>query len=423
MTMRAGLVAALILTCVLTCATASAAPSHRRPAAPTRHEPMTFYVVKGAPDACGRGCDSWIEAEGQIVSGTAARLKAFLDRHRDRNMPIYFASPGGNLDQAIVMGNMLHARPTTARVGRTLVRECGFEAQDSDVCIKLKQSGRELHGDLFTGGAICASACPYLLAGAPVHEVAPDAVLGVHSTKVILSFRGGQPDPSVIAAADQRSHERADRMVAAYLARMGIDAGLLGLAKSVRFEDIHVLTRDEIARFGLDRRDFVETPWRFESSGLNMMHKVAFARGPGETSFRLLQWSVTCLDANRFALHFQRPASANPGLTSVSIAGGDSKPAYLISLSARGANVDPKGSSVEQWGVRMLRPALQSLFERPQAEFTETSFAPDGRRAPQTMQLSNDGSAGALRNLLTACPPAKDPVPVQTTRAGETTAK
>src|SRR5579864_7955897 len=160
MTMRAGLVAALILTCVLTCGTASAAPSHRRPAAPVRHEPMTFYVVKGALDACGRGCDSWIAAEGQIVSGTAARLKAFLDRHRDRNLPIYFASPGGNLDQAIVMGNMLHARPATARVGRTLVRECGFEAQDSDVCMKLKQSGRELHGDLFTGGAICASACP-----------------------------------------------------------------------------------------------------------------------------------------------------------------------------------------------------------------------------------------------------------------------
>ncbi len=175
------------------------------------------------------------------------------------------------------MGNMLHAKPIVARVGRTLVRECGFEAQDSDICIKLKQSGRELHGDLFTSGAICASACPYLFAGAAVHEVAPDAVLAVHSTKVILSFRG-QPDPSAVAAADQRGHERADRLVSAYLAKMGIDSGLLALAKSVRFEDIHVLTREEIARFGLDRRDFIETPWRFESNGLNMMRKIAFVR-------------------------------------------------------------------------------------------------------------------------------------------------
>ena len=29
---------------------------------------------------------------------------------------------------------------------------------------------------------------------------------------------------------------------------------------------MHVLTRDEIVRFGIDRRDFVETPWMFESS-------------------------------------------------------------------------------------------------------------------------------------------------------------
>ena len=109
---------------------------------------MTFYVVKGAPDACGRGCGIWIEAEGKVEADTAARLKTFLDRLRDRNLPIYFASPGGNLDQAIAMGNLLHGRTSVARVGRAMVRECGFEAQDSDVCVKLKRSGRELHGDL-----------------------------------------------------------------------------------------------------------------------------------------------------------------------------------------------------------------------------------------------------------------------------------
>ena len=51
-------------------------------------ESMTFYVVKGAPDSCGRGCDSWIEADGKIESDTAARLKKFLERVRDRNLPI-----------------------------------------------------------------------------------------------------------------------------------------------------------------------------------------------------------------------------------------------------------------------------------------------------------------------------------------------
>jgi len=389
----------------------------RRPKAPPqRPEPMTFYLVKGASDACGRGCDSWIQAEGKIEGATTARFKAFLDRLKDRNLPIYFNSPGGNLDQAILMGNMLHARLSLARIGRTLVRECGFEAQDSEACIKVKQSGRELHGDVFTRGALCASACPYFFAGAPRHEIAPDAVVGVHSPKIVFNFHGApQPDAAVIAAADQRGHERADRMVAGYLAKMGIDGGLLRVADSVRFEDIHILTREEIARFGLDRRELVETAWRFESNGLNMMHKVAAVRAPGETSFRLLQWRVACFDTNRFALDFQRPAPASVNYTTVAIAASDAKPVYFSYPPA-------KATGVEQWALRMPRPALQSLLDRPEVELTETALFGDGHRAPQTTRLSNEGWAGALDALLATCPPAKAPAPAaQAASAGALT--
>jgi hypothetical protein len=378
---------------------------------------MTFYVVKGASDACGRGCDSWIEAEGKIEGGTAARFKAFLDHLNDRNLPIYFASPGGNLDQAILMGNMLHARLPIARIGRTLVRECGFEAQDSDDCVKLKQSGRELHGDLFTRAAVCASACPYVFVGAPVHEVAPDAVVGVHSPKIVFNFHGApQPDAAVMAAADERGHERADRMVAVYLAKMGIDAGLLSVAKTTRFEDIHILTREEIARFGVDRRELVEMPWKFESNGLNMMHKIAAVRAPGETSFRLLQWRVACFDVNRFALDFQRPASANPSYTTVAIAGSDARPIYF-------SYPPTKAPGFEQWGLRMPRPALQSLLDRPEVELLETSLAADGSRAARTTKLSNEGWTGALETLLATCAPARAPVAPQASRSAEGSAK
>jgi hypothetical protein len=396
--MIARAIAALVLTCVLTGSAASAASSKQRSAAPpAQQEPMTFYVVKGAPDSCGRDCDSWIEAEGKIESDTGARFKTFLKRLGDRNLPIYFASPGGNLEQAMAMGNMLHAKPTVAGVGRTMVRECGLEAQDSDVCVKLKNSGRELHGDLLTSAAICASACPYVFAGAAVHEVALDAVLAIHSPKVLLSFRGGRPEAFVIAAADQRGHERADRLATAYLARMGIDAGLLALTKTIKFEDIHVLTRDEIARFGLDRRESVETHWRFENNGLNMLHKIAAVRRAGETSFRLLQWRVTCFDANRFALDFQRPAPVNVGITSVSIAHVD---LFVVPVG--------KAAGVEQWSLRgVTRSRLEALVDHPQIEFIESSIGADGRLVPQTIKLSNEGWTAALVNLLASCPPAK----------------
>lgn len=375
---------------------------------------MIFYVVKGGPDECGRGCDAWIEAEGRIEGVTAGRFKAFLDRLKDRRLPIYFNSPGGNLDQAILIGNMLHARLSVARVGRTLVRECGFEAQDSDACVKLKQSGRELHGDLFTRASLCASACPYLLAGAAVHEVAPDAVLGVHSPKIVFNFHGApEPDAAVMAAANQRGHARADHMVAVYLAKMGIDAGLLSVAEHVRFEDIHILTREEISRFGLDRRELVETPWTFESSGINMLHKVAFVRRPGELSFRPLQWRVVCFDTNRFALAFQRPAAASPSFDTVAVAADEGK-------STAFAYPPAKLQNVEQWTLRLTGSALRSLIDRPQIDFTETSLAADGRRVPQIVKLSNDGGPAALQTLLSTCPPAPA---TQAFRAGEGLAK
>src|SRR5439155_10244725 len=83
--------------------------------------PMQFYVVKGAPDACGRGCDSWIAIEGKIDSNAAARFRKFFARVRGRNLPLYLYSPGGNVEQALAMGGILRERPVVARVGRTML--------------------------------------------------------------------------------------------------------------------------------------------------------------------------------------------------------------------------------------------------------------------------------------------------------------
>jgi len=263
MTLRALLVVTLVLTGGPALAAASASRPAQREAPPP---PMVFYVAKGAPDACGRGCDSWIAIEGQVDSGAALRFRKFLRQIRDRNLPMYFSSPGGNLDQALAMGVMLRERPAVARVARTVVKECGFEAQNGDACLKLKQSGRELHGDLWTRGAMCNSACPYLILGATTREIAPDTVLAVHSPKVVAHFSGGAPTQQMRAAATERGLERADRMLSSYVSKMGAESALLDLAKTVKFESMHILTREEIARFGIDRRVFVETPWTFNLS-------------------------------------------------------------------------------------------------------------------------------------------------------------
>ena len=409
MTFRIFPAAVLFLACgpALAVPTAQPAPATARPAprvAPTA--PMTFYVAKGAPDACGRGCDSWIAVEGQVDSGAAPRFRKFFQKVRGGNLPIYFSSPGGNLDQALAMGAMLREKPVTARVARTVVRECGFEAQDSDVCLKLKQSGRELHGELWTRGAMCNSACPYLMLGATTREIAPDAVLAVHSPKVVVHFSGlATPTREMRAAATERGHERADRMVASYIVRMGVDIGLLGLTSTVKFEDIHALTREEIIRFGIDRRERVETPWIFENIGRSTVRKVAIQKDDGDKSYRLSQWRLFCVSTDQFELDFQRPAATSSAFPTVLISNGGATSLYFKSPPL-------KAQGFEIWGVRMNRASLQSLADVPQFDFTEMSQTQDGHRLAHIATFSSEGLAGALDSLLATCPPAKPSAPL-----------
>ena len=65
---------------------------------------------------------------------------------------------------------------------------------------------------------------------------------------------------------------------------MGAEQGLLALASTIRFENMHVLTREEIVRFGIDRRELVETPWTFENVGRSMVHKTVIRKNDGEKS-------------------------------------------------------------------------------------------------------------------------------------------
>jgi hypothetical protein len=58
---------------------------------------------------------------------------------------------------------------------------------------------------------MCNSACSYLILGASTREIAPDAVLAIHSPKVVLRFSGGAPTPQARAAATERSLARIDR--------------------------------------------------------------------------------------------------------------------------------------------------------------------------------------------------------------------
>jgi hypothetical protein len=367
-----------------------------RPVAPNE-APISFYVVKGPPDACGQGCDSWIAAEGKIDNAAAARFRTFMKRIGETQLPIYFHSPGGNLDQALVIGNMLRDKKMVARVGRTVASECGFEAQDSNVCVKLKQSGRALHGEVWLRYAECNSACPYLILGAVRREIAPEALLAVHSPRVTLNFTGGVPTREMRTAALQQTLARADRMVADYLKKMGADPNLLTVARSVPFESMRILTREEIVRFGLDRREQAETPWTFQNDSRSLIFKTMTRRPAGEQAFHMTQLRLICVNAGRFQLDYQRPAPA-AGFVSMSLVDDSSRLNFYFPPR--------RAAGLEAWALQLNRAQLDKLAASGQFELSEGTLA-NGQWQYQPVRFTTEGFSQVMDRLLATCPAAK----------------
>ena len=263
---------------------------------------------------------------------------------------------------------------------------------------------------------MCNSACPYLILGATTREIAPDALLAVHSPKVVAHFRGGVPTPQMQAEANTRGRERADRMLKEYIVKMGAEMELLVLARTVKFEDTRVLTREEIGRFGIDRRDFVETPWTFENVGRSVAHKTALQKLASNGSFRSSQWRLFCINAEQFDLGLQRQAVTQALLPVVSISNGEAKPLYFVSTRA-----SLPGSN--HWAMRMTRASVQSLSEGGQFDLTETSQEPDGRRLARSAKFSSEGLAGAVSSLLVTCPAPRSIAALQPVGSREDAAK
>ena len=82
---------------------------------------------------------------------------------------------------------------------------------------------------------------------------------------MVLRHSGGPPPRGCALRPPGAGLLRVDGMLMRYLVKICAEAGLLVLASTIRFEDVHVLTRQEIVRFGIDRRELAETRWALEN--------------------------------------------------------------------------------------------------------------------------------------------------------------
>ena len=357
---------------------------------------LTIYLAKGAPDACGPGCDRWIAIEGQIDQDAAPRIRRFLAGVKDTQRPIYFHSPGGNVDQSYAIGRLLRSRKAIARVGRTIVTACATGTQVDAACLKLKSAGGEVEAELTTYHAMCNSACGFLLIGATSREVAPDAALAVHNSRLILQFHG-HPPPEFVAEARRRRIASGQRDRTAFIASMGISRELDDLIGSVKFESLHVLTRAELYRFGIDTRPLVETTWKLEKEARPFVRKFALVKKENDSSFRMMEWRLACENRKRVPMTYAGEIDeAATGKSTIQIA-ADAEADKQIGGSAL------RSGKYEIWRDSIDPEMVKTLLASRALHVRQTMSMPDDKTDTAKFDIDLTGLASAWTQLKSSC--------------------
>jgi len=308
-------------------------PASKPGAAPKESDypPVVFFIAKGEADACGPGCGEWIAADGAIDRNAGQRLRALLERTAKRKLPVYFHSPGGSVSGALEIGRLMRARGMTAGVARTIPQGCDPLQEREASCDALKRSGRELTADLRTIRTLCNSSCVYALIGAKVREVTAGARIGVHAIAVGEFDRDGSvkhAKKGPLSRDDLEKLKAANTRLAQYVAEMGIDRGLFVAAAEIQHERLRYISRDEIAKFGIDRREFHESRWIADEGPpgpLTVVKFVTEAKGSERRQYRTTKITLNCSRSKDIGVYFSRELGANdkPASIAVSARGGD----------------------------------------------------------------------------------------------------
>jgi hypothetical protein len=271
----------VLIACALASATVAVAqkppePKRGDPAAPLAAltTPIEFYLAHGDANACGPGCSEWIAAEGKIDAGAADRFRQLLRKLGDRRPPIFFHSPGGKVNDALELGRLIRDKKFAVSVGQTVPLDC--DKQSANACEARKRAGQAVEAEISATAYACNSSCVYALAGGAVRRVPPWVKLGIHDIGVDPNAK--VPRGVALTTVMRLSHAS----VRNYLRAMGIDDALFAAAVATPFESIKLVQRDDIVRFGIDRREFGEAVWRYSDEPVAQIRKLFFARTDGD---------------------------------------------------------------------------------------------------------------------------------------------
>jgi hypothetical protein len=164
-------------------------------------QPMVFTLEPG-----GR-----LKAEGTIDPGASSRLAEELTARGEYVKIVSLNSPGGALDDAMKMAQLIRERSLDTEVG---------------------------------DGALCASSCPLVLAGGAHRAVAGKAAVGVHQFYAATETTAG---PEQVMADAQATTARISR----HLTAMDVDPALWLHALDTPPRSLYYFTPDELLRYKL----------------------------------------------------------------------------------------------------------------------------------------------------------------------------
>ena len=381
-------------------ATAELQPTHVLP-------PIVFYVAKGEPNACGPGCSEWIAAEGTIDRDAPRRLRDLLNRLGRRKLPIYFHSPGGSVAAGVAIGRLMRERRMTAGVGRTIPQGCDPAKVQEPACDSLKRAGRELLSELRTARTLCNSSCVYALIGAAVREVAAGARIGVHEIAVERRDERGLSAPldRKSLSREQLKQLRAEEVrLARYIGEMGIDKALFEAAAQIAHERLRYLSLNEIARFGIDRREFHESRWMVDEGPPGPLAVIKFvveAKGSEPKQYLTTRIRLTCGRPGEITVQYSRELPSTDKPASIAVAArGD----VFVLAPPRGKPV--LGYNDVQIEGRLARVPVAFFEEAAAGDAIEITQAPDSStpdKPPPPTRLSVHGLSDSIRALAQRC--------------------
>lgn len=397
---------------------AAAEPALEQPKTPApapdlrKIPPMVFFLAKGDTGVCGPGCNEWIAAEGAIDGGTPQRLRALLTKLKKSGkgaLPVYFYSPGGNVTASLELGRLMRAQKTKAALGRTIPQGCDPKVTRDKACDAIMRSGRELTAELRTNRAVCVSACVYAFIGAAEREVPPGASLGVHSMQITRTMIRKNLEGRILSTSstkitgDVPDIRKAHGRVAQYAAEMGVGRELVDAAAAIPFEKVRALTRAEIVRFGIDKREFVQSGWSREAnptSGRVGVIKLMIGTGLDDPQeYRMSLMRLSCAASSKHILvQLAREQSpfAKVRVVAVTVGGNE-----IVMKPFGKPAVNSKGTEMEMRGALAAPAWFEDAMKGESIEIVEQGAAPDD--AKRRAALSTAGLVPLLKTLPEQC--------------------